>query len=164
MKRVTPRNGVTQSTQINHKMIHPPPVSLAGWSGLSLSLRSRDNLSQSSVLWQVFLSEELDEITNVLPSVIWSLKMKNYKEVLHLMKLHISDLTFVSNNVLGKDLAQQMFFFTDSFWWEVQKYMPSVNSVSAHCFWNGKRLLKYRKEIEKQQESNWLYKQTVSVK
>ena len=40
--------------------------------------------------------------------------MKNYKEVLHL-KLHISDLTFVSNNVLGKDLAQQMFFFTDSF-------------------------------------------------
>ena len=41
--------------------------------------------------------------------------MKNYKEVLDLMKLHISDLTFVSNNVLGKDLAQQMFFFTDSF-------------------------------------------------
>ena len=41
--------------------------------------------------------------------------MKNYKEVLYLMKLHISDLTFVSNNVLGKDLAQQMFFFTDSF-------------------------------------------------
>ena len=44
--------------------------------------------------------------------------MKNYKEVLYLMKLHISDLTFVSNNVLGKDLAQQMFFFTYSFWWE----------------------------------------------
>ena len=39
--------------------------------------------------------------------------MKNYKEVLHLMKLHISDLTFVSNNnVLGKDLAQQMFYFS----------------------------------------------------
>ena len=41
--------------------------------------------------------------------------MKNYKEVLHLMKLHISDLTFVSNNLLGKNLAQQMFFFSQAF-------------------------------------------------